>query len=46
MKLIDADVLINSLRGNVLIDVTTELENEIARQEEIGNETMKAYACL
>lgn len=26
MRLIDADELMNRLRGNVLIDVTTELE--------------------
>ena len=32
MKLIDADRLMDSLRGNVLIDVTAELEEEIAQQ--------------
>lgn len=32
MRLIDADKLMDSLRGNMLIDVTTELENEIAQQ--------------
>lgn len=32
MKLIDADRLMDSLRGNVLIDVTPELEEEIAQQ--------------
>ena len=32
MQLIDADRLMDSLRGNVLIDVTPELEEEIAQQ--------------
>ena len=32
MRLIDADRLMVSLRGNVLIDVTTELEETIAQQ--------------
>lgn len=32
MRLIDADRLMDSLRGNVLIDVTTELEETIAQQ--------------
>lgn len=32
MRLIDADRLMDSLRGNVLIDVTTELENEVSEQ--------------
>lgn len=32
MRLIDADRLMDSLRGNVLIDVTPELEEEIAQQ--------------
>ena len=32
MRLIDADRLMDSLRGNVLIDVTAELENEVAQQ--------------
>lgn len=32
MRLIDADKLMDSLKGNMLIDVTTELENEIAQQ--------------
>lgn len=32
MRLLDADRLMDSLRGNVLIDVTPELENEVARQ--------------
>lgn len=32
MRLIDADELMNRLRGNVLIDVTAELENEVAQQ--------------
>ena len=30
MKLIDADKLMDSLRDNLLIDVTTELEKTIA----------------
>ena len=32
MRLIDADRLIDNLRGNVLIDVTPELEDTIAQQ--------------
>lgn len=32
MRLIDADKLMDSLRGNVLIDVTPELEDTIAQQ--------------
>lgn len=32
MRLIDADRLMDSLRGNVLIDVTPELEDTIAEQ--------------
>ena len=32
MRLIDAERLMYSLRGNVLIDVTTELEETIAEQ--------------
>lgn len=32
MRLIDADRLMDRLRGNVLIDVTTELEKTIADQ--------------
>ena len=32
MRLIDADELMDSLKGNVLIDVTTELEKTIAEQ--------------
>lgn len=32
MRLIDADRLMDILRGNVLIDVTAELENEVAQQ--------------
>ena len=32
MRLIDADELMNRLRGNVLIDVTPELEDTIAQQ--------------
>lgn len=32
MRLIDADELMMRLRCNVLIDVTPELENEVARQ--------------
>ena len=32
MRLIDADRLMNRMRGNVLIDVTTELEKTIADQ--------------
>lgn len=32
MRLIDAERLMYSLRGNVLIDVTTELEETIAQQ--------------
>lgn len=32
MKLIDADRLMDSLRGNFLIDVTPELEEAIAQQ--------------
>ena len=32
MRLIDADRLMDNLRGNVLIDVTPELEDTIARQ--------------
>lgn len=32
MRLIDADALMDSLRGNLLIDVTTELEKTIAEQ--------------
>lgn len=32
MRLIDADRLMDRLRGNVLIDVTTELEKTIAEQ--------------
>ena len=32
MRLIDADRLIDNLRGNVLIDVTPELERAIAQQ--------------
>ena len=32
MRLIDADRLMDSLRGNVLIDVTRELEDTIAEQ--------------
>lgn len=33
MRLIDADKLMDSLKGNVLIDVTTELEKTIAEQQ-------------
>lgn len=33
MRLIDADELMDRLRGNVLIDVTTELEKTIADQQ-------------
>lgn len=39
MRLIDADELMMRLRCNVLIDVTPELENEVADkeiEEEIG----------
>ena len=32
MRLIDVDRLMNSLRGNVLIDVTPELEDTISQQ--------------
>ena len=32
MKLLDADKLMDSLRDNLLIDVTTELEKTIAEQ--------------
>lgn len=32
MRLIDADRLMDSLRGNFLIDVTPELEEAIAKQ--------------
>ena len=32
MRLIDADRLIDNLRGNVLIDVTPKLEQEIEEQ--------------
>lgn len=32
MRLIDADRLMDNLRGNVLIDVTPELEDTIAQQ--------------
>lgn len=32
MRLIDADRLMDNLRGNVLIDVTPELEDMIAQQ--------------
>lgn len=32
MRLIDADRLMDRLRGNVLIDVTPELEDEVAKQ--------------
>lgn len=32
MRLIDADRMMDSLRGNVLIDVTPELEDTIAQQ--------------
>ena len=32
MRLIDADKLMDSLKGNVLIDVTPELEDTIAEQ--------------
>ena len=32
MRLIDADRLMDDLRGNVLIDVTPELEDTIAQQ--------------
>lgn len=32
MRLIDADKLMDSLKGNVLIDVTPELEDTIAQQ--------------
>lgn len=32
MRLIDADRLMDRLRGNVLIDVTPELEDTIAQQ--------------
>ena len=32
MRLIDADRLMDSLKGNVLIDVTPELEDTIAQQ--------------
>lgn len=32
MRLIESDKLIDSLRANVLIDVTPELEEEIERQ--------------
>lgn len=32
MRLIDADGLMDNLRGNVLIDVTPELEDTIAQQ--------------
>ena len=32
MRLIDADRLMDSLRGNVLIDVTPELEETITKQ--------------
>ena len=33
MRLIDADRLMDRLRGNVMIDVTTELEKTIADQQ-------------
>lgn len=33
MRLIDADRLMDRLRGNVLFDVTTELEKTIADQQ-------------
>ena len=32
MRLIDADKLMDSLKGNVLIDVTPELDDTIAQQ--------------
>ncbi len=32
MRLIDADTLLEALRGNVLVDVTTELEEAILEQ--------------
>ena len=32
MRLIDADRLMDNMRGNVLIDVTPELEDTIAQQ--------------
>lgn len=32
MRLIDADKLMNALRGNVLVDVTTEIEKTVFEQ--------------
>jgi hypothetical protein len=49
MRLIDADGLMDSLRGNVLIDVVPELEETIAQQptafdkESVLSEMTKKY---
>ena len=32
MRLIDADKLMDALRGNVLVDVTSEIENTVSEQ--------------
>lgn len=51
MRLIDADRLMDNLRGNVLIDVTPELEQEIEEQptsfdkEKVIDELLSASIC-
>ena len=51
MRLIDADKLMDSLKGNVLIDVTPELEDTIAQQptafdKEKVIEELKEEGCI
>ena len=52
MRLIDADRLMDNLRGNVLIDVTPELEDTIAHQStafdknKVINDLLSASICL
>ena len=51
MRLIDADKLMDSLKGNVLIDVTQELEDTIAQQptafdKEKVIEELKEEGCI
>lgn len=51
MRLIDADRLMEGLRGNVLIDVDLELEKAIAQQptafdkEKVINDLLSASIC-
>nr|DAF85675.1 MAG TPA: hypothetical protein [Siphoviridae sp. ctYcY12] len=51
MRLIDADRLMDNLRGNVLIDVTPELERAIEQQpaafdkEKVINDLLCASTC-